>query len=173
MHIPTQKFLKYPPPPGGKPLYGEKTVHSLHNIHTTTHSSIGHRLWICFSRVMCLSHWIKVKSNPIHGSKNEAYNLDVLVLLRFVSFPELKNEAYTCVLSLFRRAFAPFHSFTVLVSTRGFKHASPSRIKADTRGILLQGHAPGANFLSMYQRFHGYTSSSGAEFRPRKMLHDI
>ena len=55
--------------------------------------------------------------------------MDVLVLLRFVSFPELKNEAYTCVLSLFRRAFAPFHSFTVLVSTRGFKRASPSRIK--------------------------------------------
>ena len=48
-----------------------------------------------------------------------AYNLDVIVLLRFVSFPGLKNEAYTCVLSLFRRAFAPFHSFTVLVSTRG------------------------------------------------------
>ena len=64
-----------------------------------------------------------------HGSKNEAYNLDVLVLLPFVSFPGLKNEAYTCVLSLFRRAFAPFHSFTVLVSTRGFKRASPSRIK--------------------------------------------
>ena len=57
--------------------------------------------------------------------------MDVLVLLRFVSFPRLKNEAYTCVLSLFRRAFAPlnsftvpFHSFTVLVSTRGFKRAS-------------------------------------------------
>ena len=64
-----------------------------------------------------------------HGSKNEAYNLDVLVLLRFVSFSGLKNEAYTCVLSLFRRVFAPFHSFTVLVSTRGFKRASPSRIK--------------------------------------------
>jgi len=56
--------------------------------------------------------------------------LDVLVLVRFVSFPGLKNEAYTCVLSLFRRAFAPFHSFTVLVSTRGFKRASPSRITA-------------------------------------------
>ena len=34
-------------------------------------------------------------------------NVDVLVLQRFVSFPELKNEAYTCVPSLFRRAFAP------------------------------------------------------------------
>ena len=55
-------------------------------------------------------------------------NVGVLVLLRFVSFPGLKNEAYTCVLSLFRRAFAPFHSFTVLVSTRGFKCASPARI---------------------------------------------
>ena len=65
---------------------------------------------------------------------DKAYNLDLLVLLRFVSFPGLKNEAYTCVLSLFRRAFAPFHSFTVpfhiftvLVSTRGFKRASPSQ----------------------------------------------
>ena len=55
--------------------------------------------------------------------------MDVPVLQRFVSFPGLKNEAYSCVLSLFRRAFAPFHSFTVLVSTRGFKRASPSRIK--------------------------------------------
>ena len=50
--------------------------------------------------------------------------MDVLVLQRFVSFPGLKNEAYTCVLSLFRRAFAPFHSFIVLVSTSGVKHAS-------------------------------------------------
>ena len=49
--------------------------------------------------------------------------MDVLVLQRFVSFPGLKNEAYTCVLSFFRRAFAPFHSFTLLVSTRGFKRA--------------------------------------------------
>ena len=46
--------------------------------------------------------------------------MDVLVLPRFVSFLGLKNEAYTCVLSLFRRAFVPFHSFTMLVSTRGF-----------------------------------------------------
>ena len=51
--------------------------------------------------------------------------MDVLVLQRFVSFPGLKNEAYTCVLSLFRRAFAPFHNFTVLVSTLGgFKRVS-------------------------------------------------
>ena len=55
--------------------------------------------------------------------------MDALVLLRFVSFSRLKNEGYICVLSLFRRAFAPFHSFTVLVSTLGFKCASPSRIK--------------------------------------------
>ena len=43
-------------------------------------------------------------------------NVNVPVLQRFVSFPGFKNEAYTCVLSLFRRAFTPFHSFTVLVS---------------------------------------------------------
>ena len=53
--------------------------------------------------------------------------MDVLILLHFVSFPGLKNDAYTCVLSMFRRAFAPFYSFTVLVSTRGFERASPSR----------------------------------------------
>ena len=29
---------------------------------------------------------------------------------------------------------------------------------------ILQGHAPGAKLLLVYQRFHGYTSSSGAEF---------
>ena len=51
-------------------------------------------------------------------------NVDVLVLQRFVSFPGLKDEAYTCVLSLFRRAFASFHSFTLLVSTCGFTRAS-------------------------------------------------
>ena len=55
-------------------------------------------------------------------------NVDVLVLLRSVSFPGLKNEAYTCVLSFSGGAFALFHSFTVLVSTRGFKCASPARI---------------------------------------------
>ena len=52
------------------------------------------------------------------------------------------------------------------------------RFKADThKGFcsqsMLQGHAPGAKLLRVYQRFHGYTSSSGAEFLPRKMLHDI
>ena len=45
------------------------------------------------------------------------------------------------------------------------------------RGILLPehapGHDPGAKLLRVYQRFHGYTSSSRAEFPPRKMLHDI
>ena len=70
-----------------------------------------------------------------YGSKNEAYNLDVLVLLRFVSFPGLKNEAYTCVLSLFRRAFAPFHGFTVLVSTRGFKNEL-----CHSRSVLVSAH---------------------------------
>ena len=37
---------------------------------------------------------------------------------------------------------------------------------------MLQGDAPGAKLLRVYHRFHGYTSSSGAEFPPRKMLHD-
>ena len=53
-----------------------------------------------------------------------------------------------------------------------------SRFKADTHEgfcsqSMVQGHAPGAKLLRVYQRFHGYTSSSGAEFPPRKMLHDI
>ena len=61
--------------------------------------------------------------------------MDVLVLLRFVSFPGLKNEAYTCVLSLFRRAFAPFHGFTVLVSTRGFKNEL-----CHSRRVLVSAH---------------------------------
>ena len=51
-------------------------------------------------------------------------------------------------------------------------------IKADTHEgfcsrSILQGHASGAKLLRVYQRFHGYTSSSGAEFPPRKMFHDI
>ena len=54
----------------------------------------------------------------------------------------------------------------------------PIRLKAATHEgffsrSMLQGHTPGAKLLRVYQRFHGYTSSSGAEFPPRKMLHDI
>ena len=61
-----------------------------------------------------------------------------------------------------------------LFSLRSFQLA----IKADTHEgfcsrSMRQGHAPGAKLLRVYQRFHGYTSSSGAEFPPRKMLHDI
>ena len=37
---------------------------------------------------------------------------------------------------------------------------------------MLQAHTPGAKLLRVYQRFNGYTSSPGAEFPPRKMLHD-
>ena len=37
----------------------------------------------------------------------------------------------------------------------------------------MRDFAPGAKVLRVCQRFHGYTSSSGAEFPPRKMLHDI
>ena len=52
------------------------------------------------------------------------------------------------------------------------------RFKADTHEgfcslSMLQGHAAGAKLLRVYQRSHGYTSSSGTEFPPRKMLHDI
>ena len=52
------------------------------------------------------------------------------------------------------------------------------RFKADTHEgfcsqSMLQGYAPGAKLLRVYQRSHWYTSSSGTEFPPRKMLHDI
>ena len=51
-------------------------------------------------------------------------------------------------------------------------------LKADTdEGFcsrsMLQGHAPVAKLLRVYQGVHGYTSPSGAKFPPRKMLHDI
>ena len=51
-------------------------------------------------------------------------------------------------------------------------------LKADTHeGFcswkMLQGHAPGAKLRRVYQRFYGHTSSSGAEFPPRKILHVI
>ena len=46
-------------------------------------------------------------------------------------------------------------------------------VKADTRKGFCSRDAAGANLLRVYQRFHGYNSSSGAEFPPRKMLHDI
>ena len=64
---------------------------------------------------------------------------------------ELFNEvpiglrSLTCVVSSFRRAFAPFHSFTLLVLTRGFKRASPSRIKGPgdlgfKERVMLRGY---------------------------------
>ena len=67
--------------------------------------------------------------------------------------------------------------------TVDFLHAMRSNVyklqfKADTHEgfcsrSMLQGHASGAKLLRVYQRFHGYTSSSGAQFPPRKMFHDI
>ena len=59
-----------------------------------------------------------------------------------------------------------------------YRDKTNTTLKADTHEgfcswSMLQGHAPGAKLLRVYQRFHGYTSSSGAEFPPRKMLHDI
>ena len=59
-----------------------------------------------------------------------------------------------------------------------FLWKNPWDLKADTHEgfcsrSMLQGHVPWAKLLRVYQWFHGYTSSSGAEFPPRKMLHDI
>ena len=68
---------------------------------------------------------------------------------------------------------SPFPSFPI-----SFRILPRTLIKADTHegfcsSIMLQVHAPGAKFLRAYQRFHGYTSSSGVAFPPRKKLHDI
>ena len=41
------------------------------------------------------------------------------------------------------------------------------------QGFKGRYHAPGAKLLRVHQRFDGYTSSSGAGFPPRKILHDI
>ena len=56
-----------------------------------------------------------------------------IVLQRFVSFYGLKNEAYTRVLSLFRKALVPFHGFSVLVFDSGFKRvpvSNSTRVRA-------------------------------------------
>ena len=58
------------------------------------------------------------------------------------------------------------------------KTKKPKSFKADTHEgfcsrSMLQGHSPQAKLLRVYQRFHECTSSSGAEFPPRKILHDI
>ena len=56
-----------------------------------------------------------------------------IVSHRFVSFYGLKNEAYTRVLSLFRKALVPFHGFSVLVFDSGFKRvpvSNSTRVRA-------------------------------------------
>ena len=70
------------------------------------------------------------------------YNTFLIIM---VSLWTHQRNSLECVLSLFRRAFAPFHSFTVLVSTRGFKRASPSRIKGPgdlgfKERVMLRGY---------------------------------
>ena len=72
-----------------------------------------------------------------------------------------------------------FADFPLLSRYSGVHQISwPLFLKVSTHegfcsGSMLQGHALGAKLLRVYQWFHGYTSSSGAEFPPRKMLHDI
>ena len=112
----------------------------------------------------------------------------VRVLVHFFSLP-LIFTLVAAAISQFLTAATKFHdipptkmspffsiSFSVLGRGRCDHHFCP--LKADTHEgfcsrSMLQGHAPGAKLLRVYQRFHGYTSSSGAEFPPRKMLHDI
>lgn len=64
-----------------------------------------------------------------------------------------------------------------IICLRWLLLSAPNLTKADSHEgscsrSMLQGHAPGAELLREYQRFHGYTSFSGAESRPRKMLRD-
>ena len=70
------------------------------------------------------------------------------------------------------------HCHELKKDPNAFLWKNPWDLKADTHEgfcsrSMLQGHAPGAKLLRVYQWFHGYTSSSGAEFPPGKMLHDI
>ena len=76
-----------------------------------------------------------------------------------------RHEIFLRVLKNISRVSPPFELFY-------------DEFKADTNEgffsrSMLQGHAPGAKLLRVYQRFHGHTSSSGAEFPPRKMHHDF
>ena len=87
-------------------------------------------------------------------------NVDLLVSLRFVSFPGLKNEAYTCVLSLFRKAFAPFHSFTMLVSTRGEKQRTVNSLAGLLSASTLHPHPqPQPESGSMIKPENRYSSA--------------
>ena len=86
-------------------------------------------------------------------------------------FATIKGERFP--FPMFSIPASPFPSFPI-----SFRILPRTLIKADTHegfcsSIMLQGHAPGAKLLRVYQRFHGYTSSSGAAFPPRKILHDI
>ena len=65
-------------------------------------------------------------------------------------------------------------SFKTIVKTILRTRLCPAFLKADTHEgfcsrSMVQGHTPVAKLLRVYQPFHGYTSSSGAEFPPRKM----
>ena len=86
-------------------------------------------------------------------------------------FGTIKGERFP--FPMFSIPASPFPSFPI-----SFRILPRTLIKADTHegfcsSIMLQVHAPGAKLLRVYQRFHGYTSSSGAAFPPRKILHDI
>ena len=88
-------------------------------------------------------------------------------------FGTIKGEGVPLPLPLFSIPASPFPSFPI-----SFRILPRTLMKADTlegfcSSIMLQGHAPVAKVLCVYQRFHGYTSSSGVAFPPRKKLHDI
>ena len=71
---------------------------------------------------------------PIHASKNEAYKCGPSCFSALCLVSWIKEQSN--VLSLFRRAFAPFHSFTMLVSTRGEKQRKKQRTVNSLTGLL-------------------------------------
>ena len=100
----------------------------------------------------------------------------------FMYFCISTSSMYSLV---FHRPPPPIHPYALwclnatahLYALLYFIPAHPS-LKADTHEgfcsrVMPQGHAAEAKLLRVYQRFHGYNSSSGAEFLPRKMLHDV
>ena len=71
-------------------------------------------------------------------------DVQALTDLAHHEFMEIMSK-YLYEFTSFRWAFAPFHSFTVLVLTRGFKRASPSRIKGPgdlgfKERVMLRGY---------------------------------
>ena len=162
---------------------------------------LSYRIWHLlvaegFTSFKARQEWMEwVKTSVTYLAKSCPWLLLVLVLISRGSisedqklclfkectfyFPLKKNGLGTIKgegvpFPLFSIPASPFPSFPI-----SFRILPRTLIKADTHEgfcssiMLLQGHAPGAKLLRVYQRFHGYTSSSGAAFPPCKKLHGI